>query len=59
MNSPVLDTENNGSIVLNEDKLAGLRLFPSSKGDTVINGIGTGEGVEHAIDRQWLVLGTT
>ena len=58
MNSPVLDTENDGSIVLNEDKLAGLRLFPSSKGDTVINGISTGEGVEHAINRQRLVLVT-
>ena len=42
--SPVLDTKNNRSIVLNEQKLTGLRLFPSSKGDTVINGIGTDEG---------------
>ena len=39
MNGPILDTENDGSIVLNEDKLAGLRLFPSSKGDMVTNGM--------------------
>ena len=48
VNSPVLDIENDSSIILNKDDLTGLCLFPSSKGKTAMSGISTGGEVKHA-----------
>ena len=47
VNSPVLDIENDSSVILNKDELTGLCLFPSSKVKTAMNGISTGREVEH------------
>ena len=51
-NGLVIDTENDGSVVLNEREFAGLCLFPSYKGDLTMGGVALGEEVEHAIGKQ-------
>ena len=47
VNSPVLDIENDSSIILNKDDLTGLCLFPS-KSKTAMSGISTRGEVEYA-----------